>query len=158
MVDGGPCRIGIESTVIDVSGPVPTILRPGATRLEKLRALLPDIVTRTAGQAAHVKDASPGLRHRHYAPAIASLLLVEDVAPHWASDAALLVRAASERRLGVRPAQLEVLPDDVDGYARALYAALYRLERAAPARLVIEAVPHEDAWLAVRDRLARAVA
>ena len=157
VVDGGACRVGIESTVVDVGGAVPVILRPGATRLEEIRAFLPDVITRAPGQAAHVDDAAPGLRHRHYAPALAALELVDDVAPHWASDAALLVRASTAQRHGARAALLEVLPDDADGYARGLYAALYRLERRQPARLVVEAVPVDDAWTAVRDRLARAI-
>ena len=156
VVDGGACRIGIESTVIDVSGELPTILRPGATRLHEIRAFLPDVVARAPGQAAHVADAAPGLRHRHYAPAGIALQLVDDVTPHWPSDEALLVRASTAHRLGARRALLEVLPDDAAGYAHALYAALYRLERQAPARLVIEAVPTDDAWQAVNDRLARA--
>lgn len=159
VVDGGPCRVGIESTVIDVGAAVPTILRPGATRLEEIRAFLPDAVMRMPGQAAHLDDAaSPGLRHRHYAPALAALQLVDDVTAHWAGDAALLVPAGTAQRLGPRAALLEVLPDDAAGYARELYAALYRLERKAPARLIVEAVPGDDAWIAVRDRLARALA
>jgi L-threonylcarbamoyladenylate synthase len=50
------------------------------------------------------------------------------------------------------------LPNDPAGYARELYAALYRAERARPARLVILQVPDDDAWATVRDRLLRATA
>lgn len=156
VVDGGPCRFGIESTVVDVTGATPAILRPGATRLEEIRAFLPDVTGRAPGQAAHASDASPGLRHRHYAPAVAAVELVDDVAPHWASDDAILARASTAGRLGPRAALLEVLPDDAAAYARGLYAALYRLERARPARLVVEDVPADAAWTAVRDRLLRA--
>lgn len=160
VVDGGPCRFGIESTVVDVTGAVPVILRPGATRLEEIRAFLPDVTGRAPGQAAHTGDASPGLRHRHYAPAIAAVELVDDASPHWTGPGALLLRETTARRLegahGPRAALVEVLPDDVAGYARGLYAALYRLERAHPPRLLVEDVPHEGAWAAVRDRLLRA--
>jgi L-threonylcarbamoyladenylate synthase len=65
-------------------------------------------------------------------------------------------------RLGPRPAGAphEALADDAAGFARELYAALYRLERAAPEALYIEAPPSDpvEAWRAVRDRLARATA
>jgi L-threonylcarbamoyladenylate synthase len=156
VLDGGPCRYGIESTVVDVTGERPVLLRPGATSLAELLAFLPDIVERAPGQPAHADEASPGLRHRHYAPAVGAVALEVDVAPRWGEAGAILCRAATARRLGPRDAPLEVLPDDAASYARGLYAALYRLERLGPALLVIEDVPADAAWTAVRDRLLRA--
>lgn len=156
VLDGGPCRFGIESTVVDLTGDGATVLRPGATRLEELRAFLPDVVTRAPGQAAHVGDASPGLRHRHYAPAVSRVERTRDVAPRWQGADAMLVRRCTSERLGPRTATLEALPDDPAGYARELYAALYRLERTVPACLVVEDVPDDESWSAVRDRLLRA--
>jgi hypothetical protein len=86
--------------------------------------------------------------------------LVDDVTDLWADSDGLLVRASTRARLGPRAAPLEVLPDDATGYAHGLYAALYRLERAEPGVVTIEDVPHDDVnstWVAVRDRLLRAV-
>lgn len=156
VVDGGACRYGIESTVVDVTGPRPRVLRPGATRLDEIRAFLPDVEERAAGLAAHADEASPGLRHKHYAPAVAEVVLVDDVTAAWASGDGLLVRASTAAGRAARAAPTEVLPDDVAGYARGLYAALYRLERAKPARVVVERVPEGEAWTAVRDRVLRA--
>ena len=152
VVDGGPCARGLESTVVDAARGL--VLRPGALSLAALRSVDGAMVARAPGAPAHVDDASPGLRHRHYAPAIAEVRLVDDVSSWWTSDAAILCRAATALRRGARAAPTEALPDDEDGYARALYAALYRIEAAAPRALVVEDVP--AAWTAVRDRLLRA--
>ena len=75
--------------------------------------------------------------------------------PAWVElvDSALRIPAT---RLGPRAGALQVLPADPEGAARALYAALYALERARARAIVIEDVPHTDAWAAVRDRLLRA--
>ncbi len=71
ILDGGPALFGVESTVVDVNGGVPTILRPGGLTLEMLREIVPDIlVDRSA--LSPLRDGaearSPGMRHRHYAP------------------------------------------------------------------------------------------
>lgn len=156
VLDGGPCRHGIESTVVDLTGGAPLVLRPGATPAREIRAFLPDLEERRPGQAAHADDASPGLRHRHYAPAVAAVVLVEDVREAWSGPFAILARAETAARMGPRSAPLEVLPDDAAGYGRGLYAALYRLERARPPGVVVEDVPADPAWVPVRDRILRA--
>ena len=165
VVDGGPCKYGIESTVVDVASA--RVLRLGATSLSELQAFLPELRAWAAsGDTGTVEDAnaaaaSPGLRHTHYAPRGKRVTLVDDgsAALHdaWSrADVAVLVRASTAARLGAREAALEVLPDDAAGYGRGLYAALYRLERCAAPSLVCVDVPGDDAWAAVRDRIARA--
>lgn len=162
VLDGGPCAHGIESSVVDVTGEHPVLLRPGAVEVAALRALVPDLVVRAPGQAAHSHEASPGLRHRHYAPALARVRLAgqEELRAAWRGAATLLVRRgtaeALRRALGERTAPLHLLDDDPTGFARGLFAALYRIERAAPHELVIEEPPPDERWLAVRDRLLRA--
>jgi L-threonylcarbamoyladenylate synthase len=164
VVDGGPCRAGIESTVVDVSGVRPRLLRPGALSLLEIRHVLPDLDVRTPGTAAHTDDASPGLRHRHYAPAVDGTALVDmtDLAAAWGDAATgVIVRSSAARALGPRAGFCAVLPDDSEGFARELFAALYRAETAHPRRLLIEAPPSpspDDPWAAVRDRLLRATA
>ena len=159
VIDGGDCAAGIESSVVDVSGARPRLLRPGAISLLELRRFLPDLDVRAPGRAAHNDDASPGLRHRHYAPSVPAFL--SDVAAVWGDPGVgVIVDAATADRLtasqGPHPGFCAVLPGDVAGYARGLYAALYRAERAQPARLMIGVVPDDDAWAAVHDRLLRA--
>ncbi|MDP2345455.1 MAG: L-threonylcarbamoyladenylate synthase [Deltaproteobacteria bacterium] len=158
VIDGGPCSAGIESSVVDVTGARPVLLRPGALSVLELRRVLPELDVRTPGSAAHVADASPGLRHRHYAPALPSALVSEVESVWQAKDVAVVVDRATASRLGPRAGFLAALPNDPRAYASELYAALYRAERAHPARLVIQQVADDDAWATVRDRLLRATA
>jgi L-threonylcarbamoyladenylate synthase len=79
VLDGGATTVGVESTVLDLSGPVPTILRPGAITLEMLREVLPEVRSRegapdpgaaeaAAADAAASPQRSPGLLEKHYSP------------------------------------------------------------------------------------------
>ena len=168
VVDGGPCKLGLESTVVDVTADPPVVLRAGALPESALRAAIPTIAARGEGLPAHAgaaREASPGLAARHYAPLIeeVSLASEEMLGSAWGGGSALLLRGAAHARLAARlgprgAAPHEVLPDDPAGFARELYAALYRLERGRPARLLIEAPPPGEEWRAVRDRLLRATA
>lgn len=79
IVDGGPVGIGLESTIVDVSGEVPVMLRPGAVTIEMLRETLGRVEVDPAilgPLKADVKPKAPGMKYRHYAPK-ADLLLVE---------------------------------------------------------------------------------
>lgn len=160
VLDGGETDVGLESTVLDLGPPIPTVLRPGMIDRAALARVLGRVDELTGGPDAAA--ASPGLRHRHYAPALREVALVDQarIEGEWRSPAALLVLARTaarlERTLGTRDAPLERLPDEPEGYARGLYAALYRLEESAADRLLVEAVPDDDAWTAVRDRVRRA--
>lgn len=162
VLDGGPCDLGIESSVVDVTGEMPVLLRPGAVDVASLRRVLPELQVRAPGQAAHDDDASPGLRHRHYAPALQRVHRAsgERLQQAWRGAATVMLRAQTARaltaQLGPRAAPVHALSDEPAEYARALYATLYAVERQAPDELVIEDPPEDDAWLAVRDRLLRA--
>src|SRR5579859_1140970 len=76
ILDGGPCEVGVESTVLDLCSPVPTILRPGGVSLEELRAVLPDVQPPSQLIDAVRTNAlqSPGQLLTHYAPAVPLLL------------------------------------------------------------------------------------
>ena len=79
ILDGGPVGIGVESTIVDVSGPVPTLLRPGAVTMEMLRETAGEVEIDPAIQGPPREDLrpkAPGMKYRHYAPH-ADLLLVE---------------------------------------------------------------------------------
>ena len=162
VLDAGPTQVGIESTVVDVTGPVPVVLRPGVISL----AMLADALGREVGVAAQTSGAaarrSPGMIDRHYAPAATVRLFSE----HDTAEvlAALEAAAASGRRTGallratpeLAVSHLERLPGDAAGYARALYAALHALDEAGVELAFIERVPDAPEWSAVRDRLERA--
>lgn len=79
ILDGGPVGIGVESTIVDVSGDVPTLLRPGAITMEMLRETVGRVEIDPAIQAppsADLRPKAPGMKYRHYAPK-ASLTIVE---------------------------------------------------------------------------------
>lgn len=83
ILDGGAVGIGVESTIVDVSGPVPMLLRPGAITIEMLRETVGQVEIDPAIQgpmAANVKPKAPGMKYRHYAPK-AELVLVEEKNP-----------------------------------------------------------------------------
>lgn len=71
VVDGGPCRVGVESTIVDLTDPRPRLLRPGGIGPEELLAVLGDLVVDKAVTAQLGKDdvvKAPGMKYKHYAP------------------------------------------------------------------------------------------
>jgi L-threonylcarbamoyladenylate synthase len=157
ILDGGPADVGIESTVLDLAGPVPVVLRPGGISLEQLEQVLGPVALKTAAIAEATPRAAPGMMARHYAPR-ARLAVV----PRDALGAALSGPRPAGERLGLllieTPAPAGALairlPGDPVGYARGLYAALHALDERADV-ILVEAPPDAPGWEAVRDRLAR---
>ncbi|MCC7436030.1 MAG: threonylcarbamoyl-AMP synthase [Methanoregulaceae archaeon] len=142
VLDGGPCRIGLESTVVDVSVDPPRILRPGGISRGQIQAAL----GRPLGQLppSDVRR-SPGMYLRHYAPK-APLEFVEALEP----DAVGLGFGTPRNDRQIR------MPDDPNAYAAGLYAALHRLDAGNPAVIYVEHPPEEPEWEAVHDRLRKA--
>jgi L-threonylcarbamoyladenylate synthase len=161
VVDGGPTAHGIESTIVDVTRSPAVLLRHGAIPLAAIAALVPVIDRGASVVAADARALAPGSHARHYAPHALVVL-----APPEAVRAEVDALRASGKRTGAierAPGTVEgepraVLPDDPEGYARGLYAALHRLEDERCEALVIAVPPMGDAWAAVRDRLTRAAA
>jgi L-threonylcarbamoyladenylate synthase len=170
ILDGGPCAVGIESTVLDLTGDVPTILRAGVLDAETLAARLGEPVRDGTHQrgARSVDDAeaprpAPGMMDRHYAPR-ADLWLVDaagraDVEAVLAEEAGRVATGAVAIGDGWAPptaAPLIRLPVDPEGYARGLYAALHALDAAGCARVIVTAPPTTGRWTGIHDRLSRA--
>jgi L-threonylcarbamoyladenylate synthase len=163
VLDGGSCDAGIESTVVDVRGHPPRVLRPGAVGVEALMAVAPDLHTLHDDPAAGERRASPGMDARHYAPRAHLLLaptrdeavsMARSLAEREGRPVGLVVRTPSEGRGS--PALLEkTLPSEAPDYARLLFATLHDLDDAGVYAIVVQAVPDEPAWWAVADRLAR---
>jgi L-threonylcarbamoyladenylate synthase len=170
ILDGGPCDVGIESTVLDLTGDAPVILRPGGISADTLSAVLGEPVLSRAVDVDHrLTDAepqrSPGGATRHYAPrAEVWLTTVEDM-PEVQTAVSSLARTAGSR-VGALLLEGSVSLDDAgrtlrlpahpDGYARGLYSALHTLDGDGCTVIVVEAPPIGRAWDAVRDRLSRA--
>jgi len=159
VVDGGPCPVGVESTVLDVTGEEPVILRPGGVTREELEEALGRPVRLGRGQEL---ARSPGTRHRHYAPK-AQVVVVDRE-----EMAATVRRLAREgRRVGVIatgpldvPAgtPLRLMSRGLRQYARDLFHALRELDALGCEVIVAEAVPERGLGLAIMDRLRRAAA
>jgi L-threonylcarbamoyladenylate synthase len=166
IVDGGPCAEGVESTVLDLQGEVPRILRPGAIDLLALRGIDPRVVYGDAAPLAATKErASPGMDARHYAPRApvtlaasrAEAMAEAELRAERGETVGVVVRAAGRDRGDARVVVVR-LPEDPRGYAQALYATLHDLDARGVDAIVVEAVPEGDAWAAIADRLRRASA
>ena len=152
ILDGGATEQGIESTVVDLTGP-PTILRPGPIDEATLRAHLPGLRGPQATRLLHeAPRSSPGLDARHYAPRAPARRFADRRALSAGARDGVLFRGAAPPGPGTRIA----LPDEPVGYARGLYAALHALDDAGVQAIWIEDVPADVPWAAVRDRLTRA--
>ena len=173
ILDGGPSTVGIESTVVDLTGADAVILRPGMIGAADLELALrkSGVAVRTAtATVAHdaaaaptLAQRSPGMADRHYAPRADVWLFDPD--QHSEIDTALAERRAETgtvtallrtTTLSVPAGTIVRLPNDPADYARELYAALHAADNAGASLIVIERPPADDRWAALRDRLARA--
>ncbi len=166
LLDGGPCVVGIESTVIDLSADVPMLLRPGGVSVAALESVLGQKVHRPGMKPGGDEPRrSPGALDRHYAPrAIVRMVPSGDgVALATTIDALrdkgglIGVVAYSDFDLPFREDVIvRVLPGRAEPYASVLFAALHELDSVGVTGIAVEAVPDLPIWDAVRDRLKRA--
>lgn len=170
ILDGGPTSIGVESTVLDLSGAVPLLLRPGGVTLEALAGVLGAVEQRTRPTAG-IPLASPGLLDRHYAPQAEMRLFT-------GQDAALrnAMRNVADEELAVgRTVGLLLADDDLPFFAgldcpvfalgplsdlaaiaQRLYDGLRVLDRTGVEIILTRDAPAHGLGLAIRDRLRRA--
>ena len=158
ILDGGSTTVGIESTVVDLSTEMPTLLRPGTITIPELEAVLGRVRTarEVAGDAARP---SPGMLDKHYAPrATVFVVSADDVAPTIGREVARghRVGAVVIRADGSEGARTVTMPNDAAGYASKIYDALHPLDDANSDVIVVERVPDAPEWLGVADRLRRA--
>lgn len=163
VLDGGPCRYGLESTIVSLLDERPRVLRPGALPLAALRDVLGEDGIELADRTASAPRV-PGTLAAHYAPATPlELHSIETLATRAETLLAQGLRVAVLRRnQGLPEKSTLVLPQfllsaEPEAYARGLYARLHELDHFAFDRLLVEAPPTDQAWWAVNDRLARAV-
>jgi L-threonylcarbamoyladenylate synthase len=161
VVDGGPCPIGVESTVLDLTTTPPQILRPGAVTAEMLQAVIGNVATASAVVPEADAAASPGQYSRHYSPHLPAYRFhVRDwpAARTWAQrhGPVALLTWSDEVALAA-PHETLRLPADEVGFARVIYAALRDGdEREVKAILTLMPENVENLWAAVADRLRRA--
>lgn len=143
IVDGGPCRIGIESTVVDLSGATPVILRPGSIDSTEIEEVLGVAVTTSSGS-----QRSPGTRHRHYAPSIPVRLVIADEPPEVAIGVRLVLTTMKHLASFSRSVTRLLSSEN-------LYAQLRNAEEAGFDEIIIYAQPGE-LQAGLLDRVTRA--
>jgi L-threonylcarbamoyladenylate synthase len=153
ILDGGPCRVGLESTIVSCLGE-PLLLRPGGIELVDLEAVVGTVRRAERGEGPR----APGTTRAHYAPRTALALVGGDAfvpATGGAQVAVLAQRPAPAAFAGKLWIDAGI---DAERYARDLYANLRRLDDSGARAIVVEDVPTGPHWEAVRDRLTRAAA
>ena len=164
ILDGGACDVGIESTILDLSGSTPRVLRPGAISAEQIAAVIgrmPQVARKAETKSADDTPRVSGSLAAHYAPATA-LVLVDDVK----LDEEIIQRVAAGERVAVfargdRSAGTGVhvwlrAPEAAHAYAHDLYAALRALDASGADAILLETPPAGTEWSAIHDRLGRA--
>lgn len=131
ILDGGPCTVGIESTVISLAGPRPRILRPGMISQTQIEQVIGPV---GLGSGAE----SPGQHPRHYSPRTPVIL------------------GDSPREGNGRHLALAAMPGDAAAYAEQLYRVLHELDEQGYEWISIEPPPDTPEWAGIRDRLTRA--
>ncbi|MCW5938391.1 MAG: threonylcarbamoyl-AMP synthase [Fimbriimonadaceae bacterium] len=144
VLDGGPCRIGLESTVLDLTSDEPRVLRPGSVSRADIQAVLGRPLGSAPPPAARK---SPGLYQRHYAPRAAVVL----------AEALTSGQAGLTFGEPCGPNQVR-MPLDPRAYAAQLYNALQRLDAMGVDEIRVVLPPRGEAWEAVHDRLKKASA
>ena len=163
VVDGGPTRVGLESTVVDARGSTWRVLREGGVDREAIAAALDGTVFTEATDDGGDGARSPGTRHRHYAPTIPVHLARAGEGATLAarmaaggSDVGLITLAASRPQAAPPGVRVLATPTDVTDLAAELFTILRDAEQHVSC-LVIEAVEETGIGRAVMDRLRRAV-
>jgi len=157
VLDGGASQVGIESTIVDLSGATPALLRPGWITAVEIEAALG---TRLAVPGADAPRA-PGTLAAHYAPRTPLTLAEGDLAIELAASLVrqgkrVAVLARSARQPLLQGLEWMAAPQDAAGYAHALYASLRRLDESGCDAIIVEKPPQAAEWTAINDRLARA--
>jgi L-threonylcarbamoyladenylate synthase len=160
ILDGGPCQVGVESTIVDLSGDRPRLLRPGQISRSAIEAvlqtelLLPQADTQSTLRA-------PGMMAVHYAPVTTAILCPAERVPEQSQRL-----TADGKKIGVlayhaaitanRQIRVIRMPEQAGDYAQALYASLRELDQLQLDMILVEQPPCTEAWRAINDRLGKA--
>ncbi|WP_374357560.1 L-threonylcarbamoyladenylate synthase [Chitinimonas sp.] len=161
ILDGGPCQVGVESTIVGLTGERPTLLRPGGIAAEAIEAVLGMPLIHHQKPATAQMRVS-GLLDSHYAPRtpllVGPLLAIENEAyRRFEAGQSVALLHHSPLHGTVCGVDSHQMPLDAAGYARALYATLRQFDTGQRfAALLLETPPDGNDWLAVNDRVKRA--
>lgn len=138
VLDGGPCEVGIESTVVSIAAGKMTLLRPGMISIEEV-----ELASVPSADGAHP---APGMHRRHYSPR--TPLVLSDTPDPRGAYAWINKPASTARSIQ--------MPTSPEAYATRLYSVLHELDREGWPVICVEPAPDTVEWAAVRDRLQRA--
>ena len=166
IVDGGPCQVGLESTIVDLTGPVPCLLRPGGITPEQLRQALGqlEIDPAVAGQCgADVRPKAPGMKYRHYAPEAQVIIITgprqaaaDYIHAHFAlGDAVLCFAEEAPLYAGLQPVAYG-REDDPATLCQGLFAALRQLDNTCRGTIYARCPEGGGMAYAVQNRLKKA--
>jgi L-threonylcarbamoyladenylate synthase len=153
ILDGGPCRVGVESTIIQVQHDVATLLRPGGIPLEEIEALI--------GPVQRIEDTSqknpvaPGMLDSHYAPRT-PLKIVDQLPSPPPARTGLLVLSPESIVPGFASAEPLSATGNLEEAAANFFQALHRLDQSQLALILAMPFPDEGLGRAINDRLRRA--
>jgi L-threonylcarbamoyladenylate synthase len=158
VLDGGPCAVGIESTILDLSGDQPAILRPGMVSAAAIAEVLGTVPAAAGGTGA---PRVSGSLDSHYAPTTPLELVSSDGLVFAVRNAIIRQERTAFLASMAQPIHHELIawklaPNEPEPFARALYANLRELDALGCARIVVQQPPMTAAWTAVLDRLRRA--
>ncbi|TAK45479.1 MAG: threonylcarbamoyl-AMP synthase [Betaproteobacteria bacterium] len=152
VLEGEPVSVGIESTIVDLSGEAAVLLRPGHIRQEEIETVLGcGIASKRVDSPRHA-----GGLERHYAPRTPARLVAAHALDAQIAQLGARVAVLAFSRPDERVARWIRMPRDPAAYAQRLYGALRELDAADCEMLLIESPPEAPAWTAVLDRLRRA--
>ena len=169
ILDGGACQVGVESTIIDLSGNRPRLLRPGhITRLEIEAVLQTELLVATsqAEASSPTEIRAPGMMAVHYAPLTQAVRCATNALP-----AIIQELTGQHKKIGLlafnkgmisrvvadnEPNKIIRMPKRADEYAKVLYAALRELDSLQLDIILVEQPPETESWRAVIDRLCKA--
>lgn len=159
VLDGGAADVGIESTIVDLSGARPALLRPGWITAAQLEQALGAALVAPDAQSPR----APGTLAKHYAPQTPLMMMEDDLLIELATSLSrqgkrVAVLARSARQPLLANIVWIAAPADAAGYAHDLYVNLRRLDEAGCDAILVERPPQEAAWAAIADRLSRAAA
>jgi L-threonylcarbamoyladenylate synthase len=160
ILDGGPCPVGIESTIVDLTTGTPRLLRPGSvTRSDIERVLQVPLAVAEADDPTAPR--APGRLAKHYAPRRPLELvppgqMLARIRALGAQRVAVLAPAPADGE--VTAARFWAAPASAESYARRLYDWLHEMDASGADVLLVERPPDGEAWAAVRDRLQRSAA
>lgn len=165
ILDGGACQVGVESTIIDLSGSKPRLLRPGHISRQEIEAVLQTELVIPSASAPEISEEirAPGMMAVHYAPTTPAMRCPAELLPDRIQHL-----IAAGKKIGLLSYQLDVaesgqlrvlrLPEQAADYAQSLYAALRELDSLYLDMILIEQPPQTEAWCAINDRLSKATA